>query len=161
MFFPLPRWERERVKVSMEERNKLTVTLETVTPLFLGGAEAQDRNRSPELRPPAFRGALRYWLRAALGGVIGDNNLDGLHRLESAVFGSTECYDSRSLQPRGTLLMRDSRGTHPTLQSGRCFGDGGSLTIHAGSAQESSLRRHQSPPSFTTLGAPNPTWGAV
>src|SRR6266850_4461239 len=91
MFFPLPRWERERVKVSMEERNKLTVTLETVTPLFLGGAEAQDRNRSPELRPPAFRGALRYWLRAALGGVIGDNNLDGLHRLESAVFGSTEC----------------------------------------------------------------------
>jgi CRISPR-associated protein Cmr1 len=76
----------------MENRRTLTVTLETVTPLFLGGAEAQDRNKrpAPELRPPAFRGALRYWLRAALGGVIGDNNLTGLHQLESAVFGSTD-----------------------------------------------------------------------
>lgn len=66
---------------------KLTVTLETVTPLFLGGANPRG---APELRAPSFRGALRYWLRAALGGVIGDHNLDGLRRLESAVFGSTE-----------------------------------------------------------------------
>lgn len=71
----------------MTERKTLTVTLETVTPLFLGGAELRS---TPELRPPAFRGALRYWLRAALGGVIGDNNLAGLHELESAVFGSTD-----------------------------------------------------------------------
>jgi CRISPR-associated protein Cmr1 len=38
------------------------LTLETVTPLFLGGALHQ-----PELRPASVRGALRYWLRAALG----------------------------------------------------------------------------------------------
>jgi CRISPR-associated protein Cmr1 len=69
----------------MTGRKTLTVTLETVTPLFLGGAEPR-----PELRPPAFRGALRYWLRASLGGVIGDNNLAALHELESAVFGSTD-----------------------------------------------------------------------
>ncbi len=42
----------------------LTVTLETVTPLFLGGA---DPRGAPELRAPAFRGALRYWLRALVG----------------------------------------------------------------------------------------------
>jgi len=42
----------------------------------------------PELRPPAFRGALRYWLRAALGGVIGDQNTQRLYELESDVFGS-------------------------------------------------------------------------
>jgi CRISPR-associated protein Cmr1 len=40
---------------------KITVKLETVTPLFLGGA---DPRGEPELRPPAFRGAMRYWLRA-------------------------------------------------------------------------------------------------
>lgn len=40
----------------------ITVKLETVTPLFLGGAEPRDK--PPELRPPAFRGAMRYWLRA-------------------------------------------------------------------------------------------------
>lgn len=63
----------------------ITFELETVTPLFLSGAEA----RGPaELRPPAFRGALRYWLRAALAGAIGDHDLPRLHELESRVFGS-------------------------------------------------------------------------
>lgn len=65
---------------------ELRVTLETVTPLLLHGAD----NRTPELRPPSFRGAMRYWWRAALGGVIGDENLKGLHELEGALFGSTE-----------------------------------------------------------------------
>jgi len=67
---------------------EIRITLETVTPLFLGGA--QGKNGPPELRPPAFRGAMRYWFRAALGGVIGDNNLDGLRDLETAVFGNTD-----------------------------------------------------------------------
>jgi len=39
---------------------KVTVKLESVAPLFLGGAEPHSE---PELRPPAFRGELRYWLR--------------------------------------------------------------------------------------------------
>jgi CRISPR-associated protein Cmr1 len=65
---------------------ELRVTLETVTPLLLHGAD----NETPELRPPSFRGAMRYWWRAALGGVIGDKNLEGLHELEGTVFGSTE-----------------------------------------------------------------------
>ena len=48
----------------MVNRRSLTITLETVTPLFLGGA---DPRGAPELRAPAFRGALRYWLRALVG----------------------------------------------------------------------------------------------
>ncbi|MCC7355173.1 MAG: type III-B CRISPR module RAMP protein Cmr1, partial [Anaerolineae bacterium] len=66
--------------------NNLTLTLETVTPLFLGGAEARG---TPELRPPAFRGALRYWLRAALGGVLGDD-VEKVRKAEAAVFGSAD-----------------------------------------------------------------------
>lgn len=65
--------------------NALTMTLETVTPLFLAGAEPRGQ---PELRPPSFRGALRYWLRAALGGVLGDDP-ETVARTEAAVFGST------------------------------------------------------------------------
>lgn len=38
----------------------ITFNLETVTPLFLAGANQTEA----ELRPPAFRGALRYWFRA-------------------------------------------------------------------------------------------------
>ena len=61
---------------------KLAVTLETVTPLFLGGAEPR---KTPEIRAPSMRGALRYWLRAALGG----SNLSDLKVAESQVFGDT------------------------------------------------------------------------
>jgi CRISPR-associated protein Cmr1 len=70
----------------MDKGRTLTVTLEAVTPLFLGGAEPRGE---PELRAPAFRGALRYWLRAALGGVIGDN-VEAMRKAEAAVFGSTD-----------------------------------------------------------------------
>lgn len=45
--------------VEMQKQN-ITVKLETVTPLFLGGAEPRGE---PELRPPAFRGAMRHWLQ--------------------------------------------------------------------------------------------------
>jgi len=67
----------------MGQLSKLTVTLETVTPLFLGGAEQQ-----PELRPAPFRGALRFWLRALLGAHIGDN-VERVREAENKVFGST------------------------------------------------------------------------
>jgi CRISPR-associated protein Cmr1 len=70
----------------MAGTESLVVPLETVTPLFLAGAEPRG---APELRAPAFRGALRYWLRAALGGVLGDN-LEAVRREEAAVFGSTD-----------------------------------------------------------------------
>lgn len=68
---------------------QLRVTLETVTPLFLGGADPRD---GPELRAPSLRGALRYWLRAALGGVLGadEARLGAVRAAESAVFGSTD-----------------------------------------------------------------------
>jgi CRISPR-associated protein Cmr1 len=61
------------------------VTLETVTPMFLAGANQE----KPELRAPSFMGALRYWTRAALGGVLGDNNLEALKKAEEEVWGST------------------------------------------------------------------------
>lgn len=68
---------------------EIQVMLETVTPLFLGGADPRGQ---PELRAASVRGALRFWLRALLGGVIGDtpDKLDDLRKAESAVFGSTE-----------------------------------------------------------------------
>lgn len=62
----------------------LKVKLNAVTPMFLRGAD----NRTPELRAASFRGALRYWLRALIGIQYGDN-LTGLARAESIVFGST------------------------------------------------------------------------
>jgi CRISPR-associated protein Cmr1 len=98
----------------MKNVRKLTVTLETVTPLFLGGAEPRG---TPELRPPAFRGALRYWLRATLGGVIGDKNLEDLHRLENAVFGSTDSGSPIQVRVRGDRLQSSNEKILPHKES--------------------------------------------
>jgi CRISPR type III-B/RAMP module RAMP protein Cmr1 len=43
----------------------------------------------PELRAASFRGAMRFWLRALLGGVLGDRP-DKIFQCESQVFGSTD-----------------------------------------------------------------------
>jgi CRISPR-associated protein Cmr1 len=51
----------------MDKSGGLTTTLETVTPQFWDRA---DPRGAPELRPPAFRGAMRHWLWAALGGLM-------------------------------------------------------------------------------------------
>ncbi len=64
---------------------KLKMELETITPMFLAGADGW----TPELRPPSIRGGLRFWLRALLGGEIGDH-LSSIKRTEAAVFGSTD-----------------------------------------------------------------------
>lgn len=65
-------------------KRELIATLEIVTPMFLAGAN----NQEPELRPPSVRGQLRYWLRAALGAVVG-NDLESLKQAEAEVFGDT------------------------------------------------------------------------
>lgn len=84
---------------------QLTVTLETVTPMFLAGAD----NRTPELRPPSVRGQLRYWLRAALGALVGDN-LSALKRAEAEVFGDTNgtgAVSVRVIQPSQRLETKE------------------------------------------------------
>lgn len=82
----------------------LTVQLEAVTPLFLAGA---DPRGAPELRAASIRGALRFWFRALLGGVIGDDNLDALRKAESAVFGSTNSASPVVVQVRhGQLSLQ-------------------------------------------------------
>jgi CRISPR-associated protein Cmr1 len=81
---------------------QIRVNLQTVTPMFLAGAEPRGE---PELRPPAFRGAMRYWLRAALGGVIGDQDTQSLYKLESQVFGSAADGDSSASAVNVRLSM--------------------------------------------------------
>ena len=91
------------MKMTMRE---LTVDLETVTPLFLGGA-SQDE---PEARAASFRGALRFWWRA----LAAEPDLDELRRREAAVFGDTgrasavrvDVETVRQVQPLGWRAAR-------------------------------------------------------
>lgn len=83
---------------------ELRATLETVTPLFLGGA---DPRGTPELRAASVRGALRFWLRALRGGILGDQDLETLRTAEAAVFGSTDTGAS-------PVVVRIQHGSLPT-----------------------------------------------
>lgn len=78
---------------------KVELTLETITPLFLGGVKQQS-----ELRPASFRGALRYWYRALMGGVLG-SDLNALRMAENQVFGDMEGSSPVTLRLRGAMRL--------------------------------------------------------
>ncbi|MDX2305771.1 MAG: type III-B CRISPR module RAMP protein Cmr1 [Microscillaceae bacterium] len=63
----------------------ITFTCETITPMFLSGADGQ----TPELRPPSIKGALRFWWRAMNGELAPDNNYLNLKNTEQNIFGGT------------------------------------------------------------------------
>jgi len=65
---------------------QIRLPLVTLTPLFLGGA---DPRGDPELRASSVRGALRFWLRALLGGCYGTSGeaLARIREIEAQTFG--------------------------------------------------------------------------
>ncbi len=67
---------------------EVTFTLQTITPLFLAGAD----QTKAELRPPTFRGDMRYWQRALIGGMVGTDTerLKQVMEQETGVFGATD-----------------------------------------------------------------------
>lgn len=62
--------------------HSITFTCETITPMFLSGADGQ----KPELRAPSIKGALRFWWRALNGHL----SLEVLKEQEGKIFGSTD-----------------------------------------------------------------------
>lgn len=104
---------------------KLELTLETVTPLFLRGED----NNTPELRPPAFRGVMRYWFRAMLGGIVGDD-LKQIRHYETMVFGSTDegspiviriSYDQALRKEKVHVLPHKNQGARPAFKPQQIF----------------------------------------
>jgi len=60
----------------------ITFHCETITPMFLAGADGQ----TPELRPPSIKGAMRFWWRAMNGNL----SLEELKKQEDDIFGATD-----------------------------------------------------------------------
>jgi len=72
----------------------ITFTCETITPMFLSGADGT----TPELRPPSIKGALRFWWRAMNGHL----DLKTLKEQESLIFGGTDGESGR----RSRVIIR-------------------------------------------------------
>ncbi|HHW39904.1 MAG TPA: type III-B CRISPR module RAMP protein Cmr1 [Syntrophomonadaceae bacterium] len=64
---------------------KLEATYKITTPLFLGGADAEE---IAEIRPPSLKGLLRFWFRALALPQLG--SLDAVWAMERELFGSTK-----------------------------------------------------------------------
>jgi CRISPR-associated protein Cmr1 len=74
----------------------ITFHCETITPMFLAGADGQ----TPELRPPSIKGALRFWWRAMNAGLVeqkkGKWDYSKLKKQEAEIFGGTDEKSGRS-----------------------------------------------------------------
>jgi CRISPR-associated protein Cmr1 len=93
--------------------NKVSFELEVVTPLFLGGADG----KTAELRPPSIRGAMRFWFRAMMGGIVG-GNIEALKKLEADVFGDTDKASCFNLSLRGLNTCKGVFSEAPPPQVG-------------------------------------------
>ena len=62
--------------------DSISVTLKTITPMFLGGADG----RTPELRAPSIKGVMRFWWRAMNGHL----SIEKLRKKEGILFGSSD-----------------------------------------------------------------------
>jgi CRISPR-associated protein Cmr1 len=66
---------------TLSAMHTITFECETITPMFLSGADGS----TPELRPPSIKGALRFWWRAMNGHL----DLKTLKEREGEIFGDT------------------------------------------------------------------------
>jgi len=70
---------------------KVSFLLETITPLFMSGADS----KTPELRPSAFKGMMRFWWRAVraesnMEDLKAESNMADLWRKEAKIFGAAD-----------------------------------------------------------------------
>ena len=100
----------------------VTFKCETITPMFLAGADGV----TPELRAPSIKGALRFWWRAMHGHLP----LAELKKKEGEIFGGTGDNSSRS-----NILVRVSQ---KNLQTERAV-----LVPHKSFMQQQAFRKGQ------------------
>jgi len=96
----------------------ITATYRIVTPMFIGGA---DQTPQDGIRPPAVKGALRFWWRALQWETMLREQtttaaaLHALHRKEAALFGIAADDNQARRRGQGVFLLHVKQ----PLQSGR------------------------------------------
>jgi len=79
--------------------NEVTLEVETITPLFIAGAD-QKNIENEGLRAPSLRGAMRWWFRCLAGHSTG-NDILSIKKIEDEIFGSTNSKSKISLRVSG------------------------------------------------------------
>ena len=76
-----------------------------------------DQGRA-ELRPPAIRGAMRFWFRAMMGAVVACD-LQALQKLEALVFGSTDGRSPFIVRLREDTIIIREKGSPLVVEDNR------------------------------------------
>lgn len=87
--------------------HKITFHCETITPMFLSGADGQ----TPELRAPSIKGALRFWWRAVNGHLVTDKNggVENLLKEDEKLWGGTSTINKGKSPVRIKVLNRSKK----------------------------------------------------
>jgi CRISPR-associated protein Cmr1 len=80
--------------ISEEKMERIEFKCEVVTPMFLAGSDG----KTPELRAPSIKGALRFWWRAMKNA----NNLENLKEAEQHIFGGIQSNEAQ----KSNVLIR-------------------------------------------------------
>ncbi|OOP55636.1 MAG: type III-B CRISPR module RAMP protein Cmr1 [Candidatus Brocadia carolinensis] len=99
----------------MAKIDKICFEIETVTPMFLAGADG----KTAELRTASLKGLLRYWWRAFQA----ESDLSKLRDKEAKIFGSIERGGSFSIQMKHESFKstRNKLPNHPVPVEGKTF----------------------------------------
>lgn len=99
----------------MAKIEKICFEIETVTPMFLSGADG----KTAELRPASLKGLLRYWWRA----LQAESDLSNLRDKEAKIFGSVDRCGSFSIQIKHEPFKptRNKFPDHPVPIEGKAF----------------------------------------
>ena len=97
--------------------NQIIFECETITPMFMYGADG----KTPELRPTSVKGVMRFWWRA----INGHLSLIELKKQEDEIFGSTEKKSSFSIKIedykfKENYIPKNHKFTIEFLLSNRC-----------------------------------------
>jgi hypothetical protein len=88
----------------MAEKEKFVPQLEVVTPVFLAGADTEEA----EVRTPAMIGVWRFWFRAVMGGIVGDD-LRRLRDLEARLFGGVDATKGEMHASSVRVVLEEAR----------------------------------------------------
>lgn len=90
--------------------NRIVFELQTITPMFMAGADGA----TFELRPPSIKGAMRFWWRAYYWGMNSGKKLDikSMEEKEGKIFGTTSNNGRKS---RFSIHLR-KQGLRPTTK---------------------------------------------
>lgn len=94
---------------------ELVLTVEIVTPIFLGGSSA--KALAETVRPASIRGQVRYWLRALLA--RSSRSLMELQREEGAVMGDTQAGSPVRFRVRSAVPLKCVEKPAPRQNGGR------------------------------------------